>query len=170
MFVLQKIFQLHSVRTILFLLFTISGYSQRLHHQMLSSQGSTARTSSGVVIRQTIGQQSVTGNYKNSNFIVGQGFQQSKKMKSSSPSITIIKVIAYPNPFVEKVNFKFSSSVEGPIKITIYDIVGRLIFTDEKPLINNAVSFDNLIFAEGEYFAKLTANNFTYSTNLLKRK
>lgn len=149
---------------------TISGYSQRLHHQMLSSQGGTARTSGGVTVRQTIGQQSVAGNYKNSNFIVGQGFQQSNKMKSSSPSITVIKVFAYPNPLIEKVNFKFSSSVEGPIKITIYDIVGRLVFTDEKLPINNIVSFDNLFFAEGEYFAKLTANNFTFSTNLLKRK
>lgn len=158
------------MKTILLLLITISGYSQRLHHQMLSSQGGSARTSGGVTVRQTIGQQSVIGNYKNSNFIVGQGFQQSNKMKSSSPSITIIKVIAYPNPFVETVNFKFSSSVEGPIKITIYDIVGRLVFTDEKFSINNIVSYDNLFFAEGEYFAKLTANNFTFSTNLLKRK
>lgn len=137
---------------------------------MLSSQGGTTQTSGGVTVRQTIGQQSVTGNHKNSNFIVGQGFQQSNKMKSSSPSIIIIKVIAYPNPFVETVNFKFSSSVEGPIKITIYDIVGRLVFTDEKLSINSIVSFDNLFFAEGEYFAKLTANNFTFSTNLLKRK
>jgi hypothetical protein len=137
---------------------------------MLSSQGGTVRTSGGVTVRQTIGQKSVTGNYKNSNFIVGQGFQQSNKMKSSSSSITIIKVIAYPNPFVETVNFKFSSYVEGPIKITIYDIVGRLVFTDEKFSINNIVSFDNLFFAEGEYFVKLTANNFTFSTNLLKRK
>ncbi|MCF8321081.1 MAG: T9SS type A sorting domain-containing protein [Flavobacterium sp.] len=158
------------MKTIVLLFITFSGYSQILHHQMFSSQGETARTSSGVVIRQTIGQQSVIGNHKNSNFIVGQGFQQSNKMKSSSPSITVIKVIAYPNPFVERVNFKFSNSVEGPVKITIYDIVGRLVFTDEKPLINNTVSYDNLFFAEGEYFAKLTANNFTYSTNLLKRK
>ena len=137
---------------------------------MLSSQGVTSLTSGGVTVRQTIGQQSVTRNYKNSNFIVGQGFQQSNKMKSSSSSITIIKIITYPNPFVEKVNFKFSSSIDGPIKIAIYDIVGRLVFTDEKLLINNIVSFDNLFFAEGGYFAKLTANNFTYSTNLLKRK
>ena len=137
---------------------------------MFSSQGITTRVSGGVTVRQTIGQKSVIGNYKNSNFIVGQGFQQSNKMKSSSSSIIAIKVIAYPNPFVESVNFKFSSSVEGPIKISLYDIVGRLVYTDEKLLINNIVSFDNLFFAEGEYFAKLTANNFNYSTNLLKRK
>jgi hypothetical protein len=158
------------VKALIFLFATFSCYSQKLHHQMFSSQGITTRVSGGVTVRQTIGQKSVIGNYKNSNFIVGQGFQQSNKMKSSSSSIIAIKVIAYPNPFVESVNFKFSSSVEGPIKISLYDIVGRLVYTDEKLLINNIVSFDNLFFAEGEYFAKLTANNFNYSTNLLKRK
>jgi len=137
---------------------------------MFSSQGETARTSSGVVIRQTIGQQSVIGNHKNSNFIVGQGFQQSNNMKSSSPSITVIKVIAYPNPFVERVNFKFSSFVDGPIKISIFDLLGRLVFTDVKFPFNNTITIDNLFFAEGEYFAKLTAKNLSYSTNLLKTK
>jgi hypothetical protein len=159
------------VRTILLLLsFTISGYSQKLHHQMLSSQGATARTSSGVVVRQTIGQQSVTGNYKNSNFIVGQGFQQSNKMKSTSSSDIVIKAIAFPNPFIDKINFQFSSFVDGPIKITIFDVLGRLVFTDVKFPFNNTITIDNLSFAEGEYFAKLTAKNLTYSTNLLKTK
>lgn len=170
MFDLHKISQLHTVKKFLLLLITTSGYSQILHHQMFSSQGETARTSNGVVIRQTISQLSAIGNHRNSNFIVGQGFQQSNKMKSTSSSGILIKAIAYPNPFIEKVNFKFSSNVEGPIKITIYDVLGRLVFTDEKLPINNILTIDNLFFAEGEYFAKLKANNFTYSTNLLKTK
>lgn len=158
------------MRTILLLLFTISSYSQRLHHQMLSSQGATARTSGGVVVRQTIGQQSVTGNYKNSNFIVGQGFQQSKKMKSIAPTGIDISAIAFPNPFIDKINFQFSSFVDGPVKITIFDVLGRLVFSDVKFPNNNTITIDNLFFAEGEYFAKLTAKNLTYSTNLLKTK
>lgn len=137
---------------------------------MLSSQGGTAHTSSGVIVRQTIGQQSAIGNYRNSNFNVGQGFQQSNKMKAVAPTVVVIKTIAYPNPFFEKVNFKFSSSIDGPIKITLYDVLGRLVFTDEKLPINNIVTIDNLFLPEGEYFAKLIANNFTYSTNLLKTK
>jgi len=158
------------VKTILFLLVTISGYSQRLHHQMLSSQGGITHTTSGVTVRQTIGQQSAIGNYRNSNFIAGQGFQQSNKMKSVAPTSIVIKTIAYPNPFIEKLNFKFSSSIEGPIKITLYDVLGRLVLTDEKIPINNIVTIDNLFLPEGEYIAKLTANNYTYSINLLKTK
>lgn len=37
--------------------------SAQLHHQMLSSQGSTSKTEKGVIVTQTIGQQSVSGNY-----------------------------------------------------------------------------------------------------------
>ena len=48
---------------------------------MFSSQGTSTNTSSGVSVRQTIGQQSAIGNYRNSYLIVGQGFLQSNKMK-----------------------------------------------------------------------------------------
>lgn len=137
---------------------------------MLSSQGGTVRISGGITVRQTIGQQSVTGNYRNSNFIIGQGFQQSNKMKPSSPSITIIEVITYPNPFIDRVNFQFSSPIQGIVKVSLFDILGRLVFSAEKLPINNILTIDNLFFSGGEYFAKLTANNYTYTTNLSKSK
>ena len=49
--------------TLLFILsFFFYNASAQLHHQMLSSQGSTAKTEGGIVATQTIGQQSVVGN------------------------------------------------------------------------------------------------------------
>ena len=57
-------------------LFSINVLPAQLHHQMLSSQGSTSKTNNGVIVTQTIGQQSVTGNYTNNGFDIGQGFQQ----------------------------------------------------------------------------------------------
>jgi len=155
---------------LLLLLFTFSGFAQRLHHQMISSIGSSSRTSSGATVRQTVGQQSAIGNFKNANVMVGQGFQQSGKSKSVIQNNIVITTIAFPNPFIDKVNFKFSSPVEGPIKVLIFDVMGRLVHSDEKTLINNTITIDNLFFPEGEYFAKLTANSFTSSTNLLKIK
>ncbi len=137
---------------------------------MLSSQGGTKHSSNGVVVRQTIGQLSATGNYKSSHLVVGQGFQQSNKMRPGALPITSIITTTYPNPFIDKVNFKFSSPVDGYIKVTLFDILGRLIYSAEKLSVNNILTIDNLSFPEGQYFAKLTANNFTYTTNLLKSK
>ena len=50
--------------------------SAQLHHQMLSSQGSTSTTQNGGIVTQTIGQQSMIGNYTSRGFHIGQGFQQ----------------------------------------------------------------------------------------------
>jgi hypothetical protein len=63
------------VKTILLLLVTISGYSQRLHHQILSFQTENASLRFEGVIKFPIGQQSVTAT-KIDNLIIQQGFQQ----------------------------------------------------------------------------------------------
>jgi hypothetical protein len=158
------------LKILLLLLVTFSGYSQRLHHQMLSSQGTTSRTSAGVIVRQTIGQQSAIGNFRNTSAIVGQGFLQSQTMKTAKAPVISITTITYPNPFIDSVNFQFSSPISGPIKISLFDVMGRLVYYKEKTAVNNTLTLENLSFAQGQYFVKLTAKNFTYSTNLLKSK
>ena len=137
---------------------------------MLSSQGTTTRTSGGITVRQSVGQQSAIGNYRGSNLIVGQGFLQNNKMKIKSPPVISITTITYPNPFIDKVNFQFSLPISGPIKISIFDIMGRLVYNKEKMSYENTLTIDNLFFAQGEYFVKLTAKNYNYSTTLLKSK
>jgi hypothetical protein len=138
---------------------------------MLSSQESTSRTSTSIILRQTISQRSAIGNYRNSNIIVGQGFLQSKTMKTAIAPVITIKTITYPNPFIDKVNFQFSAPIAGPIKITLFDVMGRLVYSKEKlSADNNTLTLENLSFAQGEYFVKLSAKNYTYSTNLLKSK
>ena len=158
------------MKILLLLLVTFSCFSQRLHHQMLSSQGTSSRASGGVVVRQTIGQQSAIGNYRDSNIIVGQGFQQSNKMKTAVPPVISVTTTTYPNPFIDRVNFQFSTPIAGPFKISLFDVMGRLVYYKQKVSINNTLTIENLSFAQGEYFVKLTAKNYTYSTNLLKSK
>jgi hypothetical protein len=91
-------------------------------------------------------------------------------MKTAVPPVISITTVTYPNPFIDRVNFQFSSPIAGPFKISLFDVMGRLVYYKEKTAINNIVTIDNLSFAQGEYFVKLTAKNFTYSTNLLKSK
>ena len=64
------------------LLFFLSSFSgvfaqNSLHHQMLSAQGTSGVLSNGLYVGQTIGQQSVIGNYTVDSKTYGQGFQQS---------------------------------------------------------------------------------------------
>jgi hypothetical protein len=62
------------VKTILLLPITISGYSQRLHHQILSFHTKNATLRSRGVINFPIGQQSVTAT-KTDDLIIHQGHQ-----------------------------------------------------------------------------------------------
>jgi hypothetical protein len=158
---------------LLFLLtgwFAVLSQAQVIHHQMTSSQGSSVQVSNKLKVQQTIGQQSVTGNYLGSTFSVGQGFQQGKISKSKGPSALNIQIMTFPNPFTSKINFQFSASIDGLIKISIYDITGRVVMNSEKELLNNVLSLDNLNFPDGQYIVKLSAKNFNYTTNLIKMK
>lgn len=58
------------------LIVRLANASAQLHHQMLSSQVNTSVSQKGVVVTQTIGQQSVVGNYSSLGFTFGQGYQQ----------------------------------------------------------------------------------------------
>lgn len=146
-------------------------YGQQVHHQMLSSQGSSNVLPSGTLVSQTIGQQSVIGNYKVSNSIIGQGFQQSLIAQSGLSSVSnFISTTTYPNPFVDQINFQFSSPVSGLITVTVFDLLGRQVFKAQKEALKNTITIDNLYFTENEYLVKLTAKNYNYSTQIIKTK
>lgn len=139
---------------------------------MLSSQGASVKTKAGFLVKQTIAQQSVIGNFATSKFIIGQGFQQSNKIKALPiliPNVAI-ETITYPNPFIDKVNFKFSSPIDGIITILLFDSLGRLVYSTKKYSEDSILTIDNLFLATGQYFAKLTTTNYTYTVNLLKTK
>ena len=136
---------------------------------MLSSQG-TSTTAGGFKVSQTIGQLSVIGNYRGSDDIVGQGFQQSRNMKTVKAPVITVTTTTYPNPFVDQINFEFSSVISGPIKFSLYDVMGRLVDYQEKTATDTILTINELSLSEGEYFVKLSAKNYNYSTNLLKSK
>jgi len=153
---------------VLFLLLTIKGFSQKLHHQMLSSQGGNATASTGVVFKYTIGQQSVAGTTKG-NVITQQGFQQSNWEKIiATNNITLVNTTTYPNPFVDIVNFQFSQSVGEQVLLLIFDILGRQVYSNTIPVSENKIIANLQELQSAEYFVKLSNNSFTYHTKIIK--
>ncbi len=157
-----------------FLLFSLIAFSsglslaQNVHHQMTASQGASVHVSNGLLVQQSVGQQSAIGNYSGPTFSVGQGFQQGRISKSKSPSELNIQIMAFPNPFTSKINFQFSAAIDGPIKINFYDVMGKLVMSIEKEMLNKAISLENLNFPVGQYILKFSTKNFNYTTHLLK--
>lgn len=135
---------------------------------MLSSQGGNATTSSGLVFKYTIGQQSVTGTTKG-NLITQQGFQQSFWDKIiATNNRSIINTITYPNPYVDIVNFQFSQSVGDAVSILVYDVLGRQVYSNSIQVTENKISVSLQELPSAEYFVQLSNNSFTYNTKIIK--
>lgn len=159
------------MKQLLFLVISFNTYSQHLHHQMLSAQGSSNLLTSGILIKQTIGQQSTIGNYKLPSAIIGQGFQQSLISKSLSTTlINEILTTTYPNPFVDQIHFQFSKPISGLITVTIFDLLGRLVYKEQKEASQNILTIGNLNFSQNEYMVKLSASNYNYATQIIQSK
>ena len=157
-------------KILFFFLFCNIIYGQKLHHQMLSSQGSVATTFKGVKVSQTIAQQSVIGTSVIGKKIISQGFQQSAISNKAVISSGPISTKVYPNPITDFVNFKFSVPIQGTIGFSIFDIHGRFLYHQDKKAIGNILTIDNLILAEAEYIIELKAKNYSFTTKIIKLK
>jgi hypothetical protein len=157
--------------TFIFIVFIFGAQAQELHHQMLSAQGTSKELSNGIYVSQTIGQQSVIGNYTKDGKTYGQGFQQSLWNRYiGSNSNNSITTVVYPNPFVSTINFQFSQPIGGPISVNLFDVRGRLIFTTEKEATENILTLDLPHIADSNYLIRLSTPNYTYYAQILKKQ
>jgi hypothetical protein len=154
----------------IFLALTLNSFSQDLHHQMLSSQGTSKTLPNGIFVSQTVGQLSVSGNYTVDNKTFGQGYQQSFWSRYISSNVTnSITTVVYPNPFISSINFQFSKPIIETISVSLFDIRGRLIFAQKKQSIGNILSVDLPNLASSNYLVLLTATNYTFYTQIFKQ-
>jgi hypothetical protein len=158
-------------KKILLFLFVITAKGQTLHHQMLASQGANSMLQSGVLVHQSIGQQSPTGTYGTATLRVEQGYQQSKSIGSDKVMVNLVTITAFPVPFVDTVTFQFSSEITAPVSLIFYDVLGRIVYTKTPPIAtSNTLKVDQLSLADGEYFVIITYQNIEYSIKLLRSK
>jgi len=162
----MKPFRIHFI-LILFCVFCKSN-AQTLHHEMLSAQGGSAVVSNGYTVNYTVGQQSVIGTSVN-GYTVQQGFQQNVWYRLEGPNKDQISVKLYPNPFVETINFTFSKPLNEPLKITLFDVLGRII--KEKTITVDAQqsSLSFPVLAAAEYVIVLSSSEINQSFKIIKK-
>ena len=155
---------------ILFFFCSVSNvFSQSLHHQMISAQGKSIILNNGMLLSQTIGQQSPIG-YQTNGITLGQGFQQSHWVKYVNSNTSVnIATTTYPNPFISTVNFEFSQPLKETIEIDVFDVNGRLIFQDKKRATDSVLSVELPQLASNNYLVRLSAPNYTYYSQILKQ-
>jgi hypothetical protein len=156
------------LKVLLFLLFYSFSKAQSLHHQMISCQGGNSFSSNENKVLFTVGQQSVIGSTTN-GVSVQQGFQQTYWNNMIKQNTISISTLVYPNPFKDVINFSFSDSPGKNINIVVFDLLGRLVFSDVIQNDENMISVNLNSLSSAEYFVKLTSNNYVYSTKILKQ-
>lgn len=154
---------------ILFLVFISKNVvAQQLHHEMISSQGGSKVTENGQFVRYTVGQQSVTGTSSN-GYVVQQGFQQSNWGKILEQNTISVATTVFPNPFVNEINFSFSISPGEKISAYVFDVLGRLVYSEEVKNENNSIKLNLLQLSTAEYLVKLSSDKFVYSAKIIKQ-
>lgn len=158
----------HTSLTLLVFFFTIlNSVAQDLKHQMISAQGASVVTASGIRITQTIGQQSITGNSLG-DVVVQQGYQQSFwKILVSQNTIDTNTIKLYPNPASNILYVHFGELTDLPIHLTLFDLNGRLVFNRNLRIENSQISIDVSSLDMGMYLVKIKGTKLNYYSKIL---
>ena len=153
--------------SILFYFFPFFFFAQ-LHHQMISAQGNTSK-SDNLIVTQTIGQQSIIGNYNVANFHYNQGFQQPfwhRLIQSNQPDFL---AEYFPNPFTDKITFRFTNLNNEPFVINIFDTAGRLVFNAKQNLNEDLLVLNLGDLSSGSYLVSLYNTKKTFYTKIIRK-
>lgn len=154
-----------------FLSLAFNSKAQVLHHQSIGTQGNTFISAKGFGVSQSIGQQSIGGNTVK-NFVIQQGFIQSMfyPSKTTNPISKINAIVkVYPNPFVTSISCDFANTIDGQVEVRLYDNLGRLVYSSKEIILQNRVVITPPIDLNvGIYLLSLSANQFNFSTQLIK--
>lgn len=160
---------MYKLIVIIFSLFVINlTNAQVLHHQMIGAQGGSYVIENALHVEQSVGQIVVHGYQANENYAL-QGFQQNIWYKLNGPNKEHIAIKLYPNPFVETINFSFSKPLNYPLKVTLFDLLGRAI--TEKTIQTNSQESALLfpVLAAAEYIVVLSSPEISQTFKIIKK-
>jgi len=83
----------------------------------------------------------------------------------------------YPNPFNPSTTFEFATPNDGVVNFTVYDLLGQVIYTENRTLFAGNYEFTwdgqnqlNQQVVSGVYFLKMEADGFTQTRKMLMMK
>ena len=162
----------HNYKIILFVFFVfVSTNAQELYKQTILSQGATSNLESGLIISQSIGQESVIGNISNDNVKIIQGFQQPfwTRLISNSSSVIPIEITHFPNPITDNLNLSFFNYDMGELVLSIYDYSGRILMKRNISVESGKSIVDLTILPSGSFLMGLQNDKINYYIKIIKK-
>jgi len=155
---------------ILFHILLLASFNQgiaQVHHQMISSQGSTSETSTGYVVTQTIGQTSVVGNYTNTSVKINQGYQQPFWGGLELSNVPDFTASIFPNPSENIISIRHNSKLD--IEFFLFNVAGKLVYKNTLIVSSPQQTIDLESISSGVYLVKLKSKQLNYFTKIIKQ-
>jgi hypothetical protein len=160
---------------IVFLTFILSLFIQlnlsaqvKIKNEIISALGNTvSQDLLEFRIQQAVGQSSVIGNFYNGKLKINQGFLQGFLMSHKNLSESMV-VLPFPNPFKDRITFRFSPNIPKDLVLTIYDLFGHILFTKQLTAVNNELLVDLNHLSKGLYLVLFRSGNQVYQTRIIK--
>lgn len=122
------------------------------------------------IVQQSIGQTSPIGTFSDADFVLRQGFIQPNVLAKIKDKNVLLNLSAtvYPNPFINDISILFNEKVEGDITVSIYDMLGRLMFLKNYEASKN-INIISQDLSNAHYILKVKANNRQLITKIVKK-
>ena len=162
----------HNYKIILFAFFiAISSSAQELYKQTILSQGTTSNLESGLIVSQSVGQESIIGNFTNGEIKIIQGFQQPfwTRLISNSSSVIPIEITHFPNPITDNLNLSFYNYDMGELVLSIYDYSGRILMKRNISVESGKSIVDLTILPSGSFLMGLQNDKINYYIKIIKK-
>ena len=154
-----------------FLIFSsMSIQGQSLRNSSWVAMGSSAQAipGQGLVVQQSIGQSSVAGVFVSASARISQGFLRGIRVVSKEIKLPF-EVIAFPNSFIDRISFRFTTEHQELTQVRIYDGLGKLIYEASHQPKNNEIQLNLPYLATGVYVAHLRSGNKFVQSRLIKK-
>ena len=145
----------------------LQGQSAHLKSSTLASMGKGEISNQNFIIRQSIGQSSVIGTFQNDGVYFGQGFL-SGVLPTRKSKEAPIKIIAYPNSFVDEVRFRFVPGYNFDVAMSIFDMSGKIVYKNKITPINSEVEINLEKLSSGLYIVFFNFGNRLLQSRIIK--
>lgn len=163
-----------STFVLFFLAFAFQGLSQQIAPVSINSGGMSV-LQGAVMHNFTIGEIVVT-NFTAGGNSIGSGFTNSAGITTQvtaleEADINKLNLLVYPNPLLDQLNIQILESKYDFITITVFDIVGKRIYSGIYSSFNNTIILNSSDWSLGCYTLIITdSQNFTISTYKVIKK
>lgn len=171
-FVIEKQIIMRLVKIIVYTLILFTNnllFSQAtVQHWMLNSQSVSNEAVGNLYVYQSVGQLTVTNTGSVQDFLQ-QGFQQSNWGTIISQNSNNYTTVIFPNPFTDFLSIRFSTIPSKNLTCEIYDLQGRLVFSQQVEGAGNLIQLDLRKLVQSQFLLRIKGENYVYSQMIIKK-